>query len=232
MDKPDNGIIKALGERFAENGSVFDGFDEQDILAVLFGSIIGGERAAELARSCTALFGSVEGTLGALPEELLRAGFTELEAENLIFLSRTLKRAALERYPLPINISDGKKVEGLLRALFTCERREVLYLFPVKGKLLTACHRMAEGSEIMVQFNYERAVSLLEGSTGYILAHNHPNSSCQPSRADVSAAKYTAGKLKLLGFEHICHYTVGKDGVGIVLDKPNYIEILMDGGVI
>ncbi len=221
-----------LFDRFTENGSSFEGMSERDILRTLFGSILGSRRDVDsIAENVLFRFGSIRAFLGADADELLSSGFTALETENLILLSRLLRRSALERYPLPVPVYDEKAVKGLLTTLFVCEMREVTYLFPVKGNMIVGCCRLAAGSNSSVQFDYGRMVDLLGSATGYILAHNHPGSSCKPSAMDVSSARFIAGKLKMLGYDHICHYTLGDDGIGIVLGRPNYLQLMMDGSV-
>ena len=230
MDIPNSNSYEMLIEGFAKGGFTFSGFAERDILASVFGGIAGKDREVfQLAENALACFGSVEGTLSASAKELRKAGLTELEAENVIFISRMIKRAALERYPMPFSADDQPLMESYLKTLFACENKELMYMFPAKGRMICACIRLAEGDEKMVQFDQDRLLAHLVGYDGYVLAHNHPNASCQPSRADVVAGKYLAGKLKKAGFDHICHYTVGKDGVGIVLGEPNYIEIFLRG---
>ncbi len=229
MDDQEN-VIKNLNKSLEKDLSL-DGFTEQEVLCALLSYVKGcKQNSLELAGKVLEKFGSLERFFAADYKQLVDFGFSEDAADELLFSAAFIKKAALEKFKFPFKYSEALMKEYLL-TLFKCCGNEKMYLMPVKRGRVTGSYLISEGDPESVKLDHEKMIPLLEKSDGYILAHNHPNASCKPSEADKSAAKYIAIKLKKLGFEHICHYTVGIDGIDVVLGRPNYLALLMDGSM-
>lgn len=234
MNDTDISIKRELLDIFAKNGYSFKGSSMQRILHMLLLECMKDKsKASVMADSLIEDLGDIYRILFADIALLCSSGLLREEAENLIMIGAVFSRISSDGYPLPLNINDHKLFESYLRALFRFDFVEKLYAFPViDGKIVDCCY-ISEGDERSMKFNFDHILKQLAAypeCSSYILAHNHPNGMSKPSASDISSTKILAAKLKMLGYDLIGHYTVGYDGMDIVLEDMNYVEYLFDRG--
>lgn len=138
----------------------------------------------------------------------------------------------LERFTLPLNISDKGRLFEYLSAVFEFAACEKLYIFPLDSSdSIVAAYPISNGSQNSVQVNFAAMLGYMfkgceQGK--FIIAHNHPDSSREPSPEDISATAFIKNKSLEYGGEMLAHYIVGTDGVAEVPSEYNYTEFLFD----
>lgn len=121
---------------FTENGSTFDGMSQSVIMEeIMLNFIIDEDRAARCADFLIARFGTVKRVLSATIDEICEGGVvTEKEAGGIRLVSAFMTRVLLERFKKPIKFDDLNTLTDYLKALYSLECREKLYMFSVDKK--------------------------------------------------------------------------------------------------
>lgn len=229
-------VKRELLDAFERNGYSFKGFSKHRILHMLLLECMkdkNKDKASELADSLLYDVGDMTGILFADTALLCGAGLEPDEADNLMLIGALFSHISTEGFPFPLDINDRALFESYLKALFRFELVEKLYVFPVIDNGIVDCCYVSEGDDSSMRFNFNSVLKLLTAypeCNSYILAHNHPKGRSKPSAADISSTKILAARLKMLGFDLIGHYTIGSDGVDVVLEDMNYVEYLFDKG--
>ena len=230
-DKNINGK-KEIVKKFAEKGYSLQGYSPVYIIEIILHFSTknrSDEELKKLAEDLINNFGDVQNFLFSDRNSLQCMGLSEDEMDNIAFMAALFRRMCVDDYQIPLEYSDRDMLERYLKAIFRFELVEKLYLFPVKNQKIVDCRYINEGIENSLSFNINNLIKVLEDYPDcheYILAHNHPRNFCKPSATDISSTKLIAGKLRLLGYELVAHYTVGIDGVDTILQDINYLQYL------
>lgn len=230
MNDTGTSLKKEMLDIFAANGYTLKGYPIQSILQMLLLECMKDKNAsAAMSDSLISRFGDINNILFADINHLCSAGLLPEEAEKLLMIGAVFSRISADSYPLPIDYTDHDMLKEYFNSLFRFETLEKLYVFPVIDNKIVDCCFISEGGESSMRFNFNHIVKLLSDypeCRSYILAHNHPEGRSKPSPSDIASTKILASKLKLLGYELIAHYIVGKDDMDIVLRDINYVEYL------
>lgn len=230
MDRPEVTLKRELLNSFAANDYSLNGLSSHRIAQMLLLECMKDKsKASDMADQLIKDMGDIKNILFSDIACLCSAGLMHEEAENLVMIGAVFSRISADSVSLSIDLSDRKAFADYLDALFRFELVEKLYVFPVVNNRIVDCCFIFEGDEKSIKFNLKHIVKLLAGypeCSSYILAHNHPNKLSEPSPSDITATKILASELKLLGYDLIGHFTVGSDGMDVVLEDMNYVEYL------
>ena len=142
---------------FTENGSTFDGMSQSVMMEeIMLNFIIDEDRAARCADFLIARFGTVKRVLSATIDEICEGGVvTEKEAGGIRLVSAFMTRVLLERFKKPIKFDDLNTLTDYLKALYSLECREKLYMFSVDKKGFLKHRRLiSEGTYSNVQVDF------------------------------------------------------------------------------
>lgn len=213
MDNPHAGHRKRLKERFLQDG--LDYLSPSQVIELLLFYTVPRADVFPAAEELIKRFKSVDGVLSAGKKELLAVdGVGEASAAliNLISQMRSYN---------PIVSLEGRHIESTkeLCRLFTAVYRpavqEQARLICIDDKLVIkkSCV-LSVGSDYSVSFEPQKIVDIVKesGCTQCAIAHNHPNSKCEPSEGDISATNQLRRYLKDNKITLIDHIIVGCDG--------------------
>ena len=218
---------------FTENGSTFDGMSQSVIMEeIMLNFIIDEDRAARCADFLIARFGTVKRVLSATIDEICEGGVvTEKRGGRHTSGERIHDACAVRALQKPIKFDDLNTLTDYLKALYSLECREKLYMFSVDKKGFLKHRRLiSEGtySNVQVDFGQISKFMFNEPSGRFIITHNHPNASCTPSSGDISSTAYIKNRALELGGEMAAHYIIGADGITRVPEEFNYAEFLFN----
>ena len=170
----------------------------------------------ETAHHLLERFGSLQGVLDAPPELLKRTpGIGDEAATYLHLLGRVV--------PLYLEppkggrgaIKDAQQAKEFMRHKFRGEQGECVYLACLgnNGKVIF-CEKIAHGSGKRVDIAPAQIVraALLCSAVKVLIAHNHPDGICNPSREDLHATKLLAEELRRVDIAMFDHIIVAPDG--------------------
>ncbi len=225
-----NGKLKvsddSVFKEFAENGASLDGFSDVKVLEILFNDLFGKTKydCQALAELMLIEHHTLGGVVHASPKSLSKY----LDNEDIVKLKEigAMHRYVMhERCRFPIKLTDKKTLSELLRAVLFEEQEELLYIFPViKGKLVSEC-LIDSGGEDSVNLSVRRIRQKLENipeCTGFVMAHNHPDGSTDPSEQDLISTGTVYDLMAKDGYKLFAHYIYTKDAVSeISLEKAH-----------
>ncbi len=192
--------------------TAFDGFAEHEIMEFILFQVIPRVDVNALAHRLIDRFGSLAGVLDAPLAELVTVdGVGERTAKYLHTLPDISRAYAMSKTKNTDVMDSLEKVEAYLRALYTGEVSEKMYLLVLdNAHRLIQCRFIAEGTVNQVNVNMRRIVefALRDGAAALILAHNHPGGLAIPSREDISMTSTLEEILHLVGIPLIDHVVV------------------------
>lgn len=174
-------------------------------------------------------------TFGGTFAKVLNADFKELikvkgvgeNAASLIKLVQMLsKKYLISSFTVDDSLSRTVDENSYLcqycANLFLGCKNEMLYAIALDDELIVISHEvMAEGDPGKVDISDRKIVEfvLKNNCKRVALAHNHPNSSSQPSREDVFATNELSELLAKIDVELVDHIIVGKYGAVSMRDS-------------
>lgn len=162
-------------------------------------------------------FGSLQGVLDAPPQLLKRIpGIGEEAAAYLNLIGRVvplyMEDAANARGP----VKTLEQAKEWIRHKFLCESAECVCLVCLgnSGKVIYS-EKIAHGTGKKVDIVPAQIVrtTLLCGAVKVLLAHNHPDGLCHPSREDWHATNLLSDELRRVDVALLDHIIVGSDGM-------------------
>ena len=188
----------------------------EDLLAVLISHGFAGRSVMDLSRDLARLAGS-------------ESGLFELEASRLTAIKglgkakATVILAALElgRRKSIQNLRSGVKFDPKKTALWFHERlqglgNEYFYLVTLnRGFSVIEYYLLNRGNPDRVEVYYRDILKvILDDRASYcLIAHNHPEESASPSRADLENLTYLESLIAPLGVRLLDQYIAGNNGV-------------------
>jgi DNA repair protein RadC len=112
-------------------------------------------------------------------------------------------------------ITDSKKIYGLLKDYLTAEDQEVFYVVLLDTQLyVRGVGEITRGARDRVQVPIPDVLRLplLDGATAFIVAHNHPSGVVKPSEADKELTKSIIKASQTIGIPMFDHIIVGSHG--------------------
>ncbi|MBR1739667.1 MAG: hypothetical protein IJ737_05170 [Ruminococcus sp.] len=173
------------------------------------------ERAAELAKKLMVSFGTFEKVVGSTEIQLKRiAGVDDELAKKIICLCRIIRYL---RSPKKDNIryDDREAFLMFVNSLFALEKVEKMYVIYLgTDGTVNGAVEVAHGYTDSVAFESRDLILsiLMSGQTDVIIAHNHPDASCEPSPQDLFLTNQLKSSLRLVKVRLLDHLVVGKSG--------------------
>ena len=204
-----SGHRQRLWKRFSASG--IDALADHEKLELLLFSAILRRDVKPIAKRLLLKFGSLAKVLDAEPKELMTVEGVGERAAAVIRFSRGLLTCYMEQKTIQKEaISSGAAAADFVRLKLGGARFEstmVLYL-DNQNKLL--CCDVARGTVDRAAI-YPRNIvkrALEVGSTGVILAHNHPSGDCFPSDEDIKITRLVAAAAANLDIRVLDHLIV------------------------
>jgi DNA repair protein RadC len=175
------------------------------------------ERADQAARTLLSRFGTLERTLSASDELLAKALPADERTARLISAAKTLVLAGLHESitRTPVDTS-CRTFQTYLVAKFKSKAKEELHAIFVDGEMGYLSEDLvsvgsSEKVDARISSILRRGLEL--GAAGFLLVHNHPSRSPNPSADDVRSTKQTMTLSKSVGIALIDHLIVAGNKV-------------------
>ncbi len=209
---PHQGHRKRVRERIMAEG--LSNFQPHEILEFLLFHTVAQKDTNLMAHRLIDTFGSLENVLDASPEELIKKG--KLSENSAIFLSSLTDIFSYyekcQKEKTPVNTTE--KLVKLFKPYFTGQTKERLIVtFLDSGLRVKITKEMAFGQENGVHFNTKEILheALMNNAYCVAIAHNHPVTSCAPSKNDINATSELKNRLALVDIKLIDHVIFGTD---------------------
>lgn len=213
-DSIHQGHRQRVRERFLQTG--LNGFQEHQILEFLLFYAIPRADTNPLAHRLLRRFGSLNEVLAAsIPALRSVEGMTENAAIYLRLIA-SVYAASPDKTYAQVPMNNPASICAYFQRIYAYENREVLRLACLDEQFfLRNCHILEVGTTRSVTVSIRKIVehAIFDNSSILILAHNHPNSTAQVSREDISSTEQIMGYLKTLSIELFDHIIVGQDNV-------------------
>lgn len=194
-----SGHRERMKQRFIKEG--IDGFDDHQILEMLLFYSVPRRDTNELAHELIEKFGSLRNIFEAPYSSLAAAGIPESTAVLLSLIpgiSRRYSERTLEAAPVLSSVESAARFFVSKFVGYTSEHFMIVCL-DNKGTLKKFAD-LGAGDLNSVDTNVRALVTevINSGSTGVIIAHNHPNGLPEPSPNDFEATRQIASVLKTM----------------------------------
>ena len=191
-----------------------EGMDDANIIeAVLYYSRcskdVRGKAEALLER-----FGSLMGVFAAEPSALLDSGLTDGAAVLMKIIYDFYPEYAAESMKTSDGAIDAPYLKELFRIYFIGKRTEEFRAVSFDKNLnMTAEKKLSEGISSFSEVNAHSLVKFLldEKAAAAAVGHNHPDSECIPSDADIRLTDKLALVMNSLGIVFLDHIIVGSE---------------------
>ena len=215
-EKDHKGHRMRLRTRFLKTG--LRGFAEHEILELILTLCIPRRDVKDLAKALLKKFGTIRSVLDAKPEQL--RSFSGLgEASTVCFM---LIKAFSEYYlqqrttEQPIFTNNAVLVQFWQSRLgsFHHEVFEIAYLDAGYRLLEDGIERLEEGIAERTHVYQQKILksALLRGASHFVLAHNHPSGTAQPSQSDLQITQCLQYACAILQVRFLDHIIIAKDG--------------------
>lgn len=196
-------------EQFLKNG--LGSFADHEVLELLLYYAIPRRDTNELAHQLMERFGSLNGVLNAVPEELQKVSGIGENAATLLHLVPAVMCRAAEKTPTERILNSVERSGSFFMDLLSGQRREALYqvCLDAKGKVLSYS-QIASGTVDSVTLNVREIVenALHADASAVLLGHNHPSGIALPSAEDRSMTLQVRQALETMGIQLVDHIIV------------------------
>ncbi len=203
-----------MRQRLLEHGA--EAMHDHEILEMLLYYAIPRGDTNPIAHRLINDFGSLTGVLEAAPEDLMKVeGVGERSASLIKLIAPVCKRYLKDRSEHNRPMVKEREYGPFMSRFFVGEKDEAVYVAALDNKrcvLATRC--VGRGSVNATAVSARKIVefAVQTNAAAIILAHNHPNGSALPSRADVKTTSHVRTVLEFLGIELVDHVIVsGED---------------------
>lgn len=209
-----SGHRKRVKANVIKNG--FSQLEEHKLLELMLFYSIPREDTNELAHKLINHFGSFEEVFKADVEQLRRVdGVGDNTAVMIAAMGEAFYRISKAK-PIKKRVyKNTDSIKELAVSLLQGEKNEkvILMCFDAK-KTLKRTVVVSEGDEISSEINMKEIVKNLVDSNSSIavLAHNHPDSSAEPSAHDIDSTRMLCVTLRKIGYALADHIIVGENG--------------------
>ena len=210
-----DGHRSRVKEEFKKMG--LDHFPPHKVLEMLLYYAIPRGDTNEISHHLLARFGSIQGVLSA-PAELLKQtpGIGDESATYLRMIGSILPLCVSDSTHTASTVKSAAQAKELMRHKFLSERSECVYLVCLgnNGKVIYS-EKIFQGTGSKVDILPSKIVrtALLCSAVKAILAHNHPNGFCNPSREDLLTTNLLYEELRRVDIALMDHIIVAPDGV-------------------
>ena len=215
-------------EQFLTDG--IDNFSEHEVLEFLLYFSKPRGSTNELAHDLIDRFSSLVNVLNADYESLLEFKGVGENTACMICLFRMITRLFIMRSTenAITELNNTEALNNYCSALFLGAGVEQIYCIFLDDSLnLLNSEKICDGSLSKVEIKLLDMIAAIHKSksSSIVIAHNHPNGSCMPSRTDVDVTEKISSLFKELGIRLIDHVIVGKDGVWSMRERNTLPDI-------
>ena len=200
-------------EKLLQKGA--DSLSDSEILAIFLRTGTKDKSAIELARDLIAKFGSLADLLAAPADEVMNHNGIGIAKYAQILASLEMGKrylaAQVKRAP---NLNSSQLVKDYLTTQLRPRRREEFAVLFLSNELtLIQFETLFTGglSSCSVCVREVLRQALKYGASQLIIAHNHPATSAQPSKADIDLTHAIADACQLVDMQLLDHIIVGQD---------------------
>ncbi|MBR5121590.1 MAG: RadC family protein [Oscillospiraceae bacterium] len=212
-----------MKEKFRRIG--IDALEPHEILEMMLFYCIPQGDTNELAHILLNRFGGFSEVFNASYDELLSVnGVGENTAFFIKFIPQLISMFTAKSYE-GLQLSNSETMCKFFMTQFLGANVEQLRLLCLYDDLtFKKSVLISEGDACSTSVNIQKIVqsTLSASSSRIVLAHNHPNSSCEPSKADLAVHGELESVLKSLNIELVDNIVVGKDGAKCI--KSRYVK--------
>ncbi len=208
------GHRQRVKEKVLRNG--LDSFADHELLELLLFYSIPQSDTNELAHRLLSEFTSFEGILKADISQLKKVkGVGESTALLIYTAAEVYRRAEKLKLPKKVYYKTTEDFKALAQTHLSLLGKEkvVLFCFDANGKLKKTSE-LSTGSSSSAFVDVKKAVECMLDSCAVkaVIAHNHPDSSANPSAADIDVTRSVCVMFRKLDFVLMDHIIVGEDG--------------------
>ncbi|WP_290003459.1 RadC family protein [Faucicola atlantae] len=200
-------------EKLLQKGA--DSLSDSEILAIFLRTGTKDKSAIELARDLIAKFGSLADLLAAPADEVMNHSGIGIAKYAQILASLEMgKRYLAAQVKQAPNLNSSQLVKDYLTTQLRPRRREEFAVLFLSNELtLIQFETLFTGglSSCSVCVREVLRQALKYGASQLIIAHNHPATSAQPSKADIDLTHAIADACQLVDMQLLDHIIVGQD---------------------
>lgn len=200
-------------EKLLQKGA--DSLSDSEILAIFLRTGTKDKSAIELARDLIAKFGSLADLLAAPADEVMNHNGIGIAKYAQILASLEMgKRYLAAQVKQAPNLNSSQLVKDYLTTQLRPRRREEFTVLFLSNELtLIQFETLFTGglSSCSVCVREVLRQALKYGASQLIIAHNHPATSAQPSKADIDLTHAIADACQLIDMQLLDHIIVGQD---------------------
>ncbi len=208
-----------LRKRFFETG--LNGFAPHEVLELILFYSIPQQDTNEIAHRLVNHFGSFSAVLDASPEELMRiSGVKEISAALIKLIPVLCSYYHIDKIYGGRNFVSIESIAEYCMYKTLSETRERFYVMIFDNTMrMLAFEALTEGSHSEVEVNVEQLAQVLFRYSGanFILIHNHPGGSPNPSEEDIILTQKIYSVTAPLNKNLIEH---------LIISKNRYIPIM------
>ena len=197
-------------ERLLAGGA--SGLQDFELLSVLLGTGVRGQRVDALARALLETAGGLKALLREEPRELCRrVGIGPARAAQVAAALELGRRAQRSGESRP-RLRSAEEIYRYLAPSLTGLRREVFHVLCLSTRhVLLHDSRVAEGTVNLCPVDPREvfAPALSVRATALVLAHNHPSGDPTPSEDDVRLTHQLTEGAGILGMQLLDHLVIG-----------------------
>lgn len=229
-----SGHRQRMKDRFLTDGNL-DNFSDVNILEMVLFYAIPMKDTNPIAHALLDRFGSIENVFNASYDNLLTVPGVTPNAACLISMIPSLSHTYFDSMTSNVSsIPSVKQAADFLIPKFIGLTTEALYLVALnnRGKVLKV-EKISQGDTVSTDSNIRKIVStLLEcKATAAIIAHNHPNGLCVPSREDHRVTYEISKVLSSISIRLVDHLIIsGKEHFSLASNKKFADCFIIDSG--
>ncbi len=199
---------------------------DHELLEVLLYYALPRRNTNDIAHSLIKSFGTLSNVFNAKPEQLmLIPNVSERTAALIKIFAEMFKRYNQVLRTPKMRVSSTGTLRFYFEQFMTDAPDEELYIAYIDDSMdVFACDRITIGSSARVETKMREIYENILRKNPYkiALSHNHPYTTCAPSRDDISSTVKIKIFLKLLNVELMDHVIFGTDGycsIGTTVDE-------------
>lgn len=210
-----SGHRERMRQRFLKDPKL-SGFAEHEIMEILLFSIFPRGDTNAIAHRLIDGFGTVRQVVSAPAERIAQiGGISESSAVMLKMMGAVSDHIGRQEFDL-VDVRDKEKFENYLITLLRHEPVEHFIMMVVTPDMrvgMTAQVSQGNTTSTSVNFRELAKLALNASADSIIVAHNHPDSSCKPSKDDIILTRKMMQYLAPFNISVLDHFVVGRDGV-------------------
>lgn len=203
-----------LRQRCQRDG--LDGFEDHEVLELLFSYVPSARDKADISRRLLAHYGSLSSVLDADAVDLSNfEGLGEAAAGLLALIPSMARRYLCDRRRRPTSISTTERAADFVVPLMVGRTEEVFYVICLDAQLRPIVATLISRGSVGKSHVDPRHVvgsALRHRAHAVLLAHNHPAGTAKPTSADHRVTTTLVHALGLVGIRVVDHLIIADDG--------------------